>query len=135
MRDYYTTDDNADDHMSEAKIRPLFYQMAQAIVACHKVNIIHRDVKLENFLIKEAPNGELIVKLTDFGIACPFEKDKKIQERCGSLLGVAPEIFTQDDICPKIDCWSLGVILYELLTTLHPFFDSTTNESMKNILY
>lgn len=113
------------DLLTETNVRKLFHQMAQAIAYCHRSNVIHRDVKLENFLIKKAENGEYIIKLADFGIACEYypEEENRTREKSGSLLGVAPEILTSDQFCPKIDCWALGVILYELLTAIHPFFD------------
>lgn len=96
--------------------------MAKAVVTCHEQNIIHRDIKLENFLVKSCPESdELDIKLSDFGIACKYDKNNPPTDRNGSVVGVAPEILTQDSYDHKVDCWSLGVILYELLTTIHPF--------------
>ena len=107
--------------------------MVKSIAHCHENNIIHRDVKLENFLVKKNSVGNLIVKLSDFGIACSYDINSKSKEKSGSLLNVAPEILQKDDFCPKIDCWGLGVILYELLTTMHPFNGRSMKDVMNNI--
>ena len=46
--------------------------MLKAIEYCQNKNIVHRDVKMENFLIDSNEDGQIIVKLADFGLACPF---------------------------------------------------------------
>ena len=96
--------------------------MARATAVCHEANIIHRDIKLENFLVKSCPDSqELDVKLSDFGIACQYSEIDPPSDKKGSLASVAPEVLTEDNYDFKVDSWSLGVILYELLTTVHPF--------------
>ena len=47
--------------------------MVLAVDYCHQENIVHRDIKLENFLADTNEDGEIILKLTDFGLACKFE--------------------------------------------------------------
>ena len=111
-----------EDILSEFNVCKMFAKMAQATAVCHESNIIHRDIKLENFLVKSCPdNQELDIKLSDFGIACQYNEIDPPSAKKGSLASVAPEVLTEDNYDFKVDSWSLGVILYELLTTVHPF--------------
>lgn len=95
--------------------------MVESVAYCHKQNLIHRDIKLENFLIDATENGEPIVKLTDFGLACKYDPNDPPSQKCGSLSSVAPEVISADHYCPKIDCWALGSMLCEMLTNEIPF--------------
>lgn len=109
--------------MTEQKIARMFLQMAKSVAACHQENIIHRDIKLENFLVDmSCITSDVIVKLSDFGLACVYEENDPPTKKCGSVLGVAPEILISTSYCPKVDCWGLGVILHELLTNVTPFY-------------
>ena len=116
--------------------------MVQSVAVCHKNNIIHRDIKMENFLVSttdndpnvDGQNHEINIKLTDFGIACTYDENDPPTKRCGTLPGVAPEILLDIPYCPKVDCWSLGVILYELLTGEQPFYSEDDVETILNIL-
>jgi len=75
----------------------MFAKMVRATVACHESNIIHRDIKLENFLVKSSPDGqELDIKLSDFGIACKYNEMNPPSAKTGSLASVAPEVLTDD---------------------------------------
>ena len=56
----------------------------------HMMKIAHRDIKLENFLIKKGKDDDFVVKLTDFGIAC-FD-DEKPKQKCGTTIALAPEM-------------------------------------------
>ena len=58
--------------MSEIDVKKLFFQMVKSIDFCHKKNVIHRDVKLENFLATTNEHEDIIVKLSDFGLACEY---------------------------------------------------------------
>ena len=62
-----------DAPLDEFQVKSIFYQMLKAIEYCHKHNIIHRDVKMENFLLDSNEDDGIVVKLSDFGLACPFE--------------------------------------------------------------
>ena len=80
-------------------------------------------MKLENFLVKVDPiSGQIIIKLIDFGIACEYDPAAPPTRKCGTLVTVAPEIIKDDQYGPSVDLWSLGVILYELLTNSLPFY-------------
>lgn len=100
---------------SEAKF--LFYQLCLAVDHCHRNQIAHRDVKLENILVTKSNQ----VKLCDFGLAAEIS-DSLMDDYCGSVCYTAPEIlkFIPYD-GRKSDIWSLGIVLFSMLTGHLPF--------------
>jgi serine/threonine protein kinase len=103
--------------MKEKEARDIFKQMLEAIASCHQNNIIHRDVKLDNFLVKsDKETGERNVKLADFGIACKYDPENPPVLKCGTKEYVAPEVISAPHYDTKVDCYSLGIILFELLS-------------------
>ena len=108
-------------------------QLLKAIAYCHKNNIIHRDIKPENIMItNREKNGCLQVKLIDFGTAKIFEKGHLENKYVGSSYYMAPEIIKRkyDEKC---DLWSIGVILYILLTGRPPFDGNDDDEILENV--
>ena len=106
-------------------------QLLKAITYCHKMNIIHRDIKPENIMItNREKNGCLQVKLIDFGTAKMFEKGHQEKKYVGSSYYMAPEIIKRN-YDEKCDIWSIGVILYILLTGRPPF-DGNDDEEILN---
>lgn len=82
------------------------------------MNIIHRDIKLDNILLDK----ELNPKIIDFGISSVVEQDKKIYDTGGTPAYLAPEVVKcEGDVCYKSDVWSLGVLLYLLNYGTVPF--------------
>lgn len=98
--------------LDEMNVKEIFYQMLKAIKLCHARDIVHRDVKLENFLIDIDCQGKLLVKLGDFGLACHFQHDNPPTSKCGSITTIAPEMLTCKSYCHKVDMWALGIILH-----------------------
>jgi eukaryotic-like serine/threonine-protein kinase len=98
----------------------------------HRRGIIHRDVKPGNLMITGGPvgNGELVVKLTDFGIARAIEQTRITQ--VGSVVGTAaylsPEQVRGDEATPGTDVYALGVVLYQFLTGRLPYEGSSLAE-------
>lgn len=126
---------NAGRILPEDQVRNFFHQMVQSIRFCHKNGVIHRDIKLENFLLKTTKKGEIKVNLCDFGLACIYDALDPPNDQCGSLVSVAPEILSgEQPYCPKVDCWSLGVALYELLSTDTPFHHKDDEVFENNIM-
>ena len=98
--------------LSSNEARAVFRQIVAAVYYCHKNNIVHRDLKLENILL----NSRYEVKLTDFGLCNYFTSHGRLSTFCGSPLYASPEIISgQPYLGPEIDCWSLGVLLYALV--------------------
>jgi calcium-dependent protein kinase len=109
-------------------------QLLSAINYCHSKGIAHRDLKPENILIvspRESP--DLKLKLIDFGTAVIESPDKKLQGFTGTSYYVAPEVIVRDKYSLKCDVWSLGVILYILLSGIPPFSGDDDKEILKKV--
>ncbi|CAG9319541.1 unnamed protein product [Blepharisma stoltei] len=119
-------------HFSEKETAHIMYQLLSAVSYCHSKNIIHRDLKPENILIEEA-NGEITIKVADFGSSVFFQKHK-IKGCFGSVYYVAPEVLenSYNELC---DEWSCGIILYILLTGKPPFSGKSEAEILHNVKY
>merc|ERR1711974_233818 len=107
----------------------IFRQIATAIYYCHKHNICHRDLKLENILLDEDGGA----KIADFGLSNVFGEDL-LKTFCGSALYASPEIVLGHPYKgPEVDCWSLGVLLYTLVYGAMPFDGSNMRLLVRQI--
>jgi len=104
--------------LSETEARRLFVQMTEAVAACHGHGIVHRDLKLENFLYDKRADK---VFLIDFGLCGLIRKGKLFAKACGSRAYSAPELILDRPYDESVDIWALGVILYALLCGHFPF--------------
>ena len=89
-----------------------------------KNNIIHRDLKLENILIKYENNekSKFIVKLSDYGVSRKMlSLSKKCKTFAGTALTMSPEIMAGEEYDNECDLWSLGVIIYQLFFKKYPY--------------
>lgn len=90
-----------------------------------------RDLKTDNLLLDIMAN----IKLADFGLAVKFKPEDKLELNCGTLWYKAPEMLEKKKHDGhKIDIWSLGIILYELVTGYLPFDDTNRAEIPKKII-
>lgn len=115
---------------SEIDAAQTTHQMLVAVAYLHAHNIIHRDLKLENFLYERPDSDHL--KLIDFGFAKYHNLGEKMSRSCGSLHYIAPEVLARN-YDEKADLWSLGVIVYMLVTGQPPFFGSTDKKCLTRI--
>jgi serine/threonine-protein kinase len=102
----------------------LGYQLCGALEAAHALDVVHRDVKPQNVMLVDS-EVELIAKLTDFGIARQVGGDFTTLTIAGQVLGtpdyLAPEQVMGEPGGPSCDLYSLGIVLYELITGHLPF--------------
>src|SRR5205809_59673 len=120
-------------------------QIASALTAAHEAGIVHRDIKPENIMLR--PDG--YVKVLDFGIAKLAEQEVPVtvptdealllvETNLGSILGtvryMSPEQAYGAPVDKGTDIWSLGVVLYEMITGHVPFTGETPGEAMSSIL-
>jgi len=106
--------------LTEEEARHVFYQVLSAVSYAHNQHICHRDLKLENILLKD--NSINLVKIADFGLSDFYRPGSTMKSSCGTLSFLAPEVFKGTaNAGPPLDVWSLGVILFALLCGRLPF--------------
>merc|ERR1719326_1588814 len=97
----------------------------EAVNYIHARGIVHRDLKLENFLYEKEDTDHL--KLIDFGFSHIWEPNTKMALSCGTLAYVAPEVLKKD-YTSKCDLWSMGVVIFILLVGYMPFAGSESHQ-------
>ena len=102
----------------EEKVRFYGAQIALALEYLHSKGIVYRDLKPENILMDE----EGYLKLADFGMAKKLKDDEKAMSFCGTPEYLAPEIITMEGHDKNADWWSFGILLFEMLCGLPPFY-------------
>jgi calcium-dependent protein kinase len=124
-------DEQPDYHYTESQCAKLVKQMLCAVRYIHSKGIIHRDLKLENFLFSSTdPDSEL--KMIDFGLSKHFKYGEVQHEAVGTPYTVAPEVIrgSYDERC---DVWAIGVITYLLLSGDPPFGGCGGPESLMQV--
>ncbi|KAJ1942954.1 serine/threonine protein kinase, partial [Linderina macrospora] len=111
---------------SESACRPIFKQICSAVRYLHSNGVTHRDLKLDNILIKKAPDGTIAsVKIADFGLARAVNDGDLMRTICGTPSYLAPEIICRNSASTpyskSVDIWALGVVLYTLHLNSFPF--------------
>uniref|UniRef100_A0A665U011 non-specific serine/threonine protein kinase n=1 Tax=Echeneis naucrates TaxID=173247 RepID=A0A665U011_ECHNA len=121
----------AHGRMAEKDARKKFKQIVAAVHFCHCRSIVHRDLKAENLLL----DHNLNIKIADFGFSNLFSRGQLLKTWCGSPPYAAPELFEGKEYDgPKVDIWSLGVVLYVLVCGALPFDGSTLQNLRARVL-
>ena len=107
--------------MTEPLAADIINQLLLSLNYMHSQGITHRDLKPENLLCEPSDGKQINVKLTDFGFACFYQKDQKLELSLGSPLYMAPELCAEEEYDQRVDVWSTGVIAYILLSGMPPF--------------
>merc|ERR1719450_816891 len=136
---YQVVKESNNGAMVEAKAKFRFYQISHAIAYLHRNKVCHRDLKLENILMMNSSPGCLL-KITDFGLSKQYSSIDVLETFVGAPVYMAPEIISMSGgfgdapaYTEKSDCWSLGVVLYILLSGCQPFKD-TNNLGLQAML-
>jgi serine/threonine-protein kinase ULK2 len=145
--------------LHEVVVRHFFQQLASALKFLRDRNLIHRDVKPQNLLLSPSPeyfeknNPEIMpylasddslipvcgirslpmLKIADFGFARSLPSTSLAETLCGSPLYMAPEILRYEKYDAKADLWSVGTVLYEMITSKPPFRASNHVELLRKI--
>ncbi|CAL8306549.1 unnamed protein product [Arctogadus glacialis] len=116
---------------TEEDVKFYLAELALALDHLHTLGIVYRDLKPENILLDEAGH----IKLTDFGLSKEsVDADKKAYSFCGTVEYMAPEVVNRRGHTQSADWWSLGVLMFEMLTGTLPFQGKDRNETMNMIL-
>lgn len=104
---------------NEQQASKIMHQVLSAVCYCHEKLVIHRNLKPENILLANK-NGELTIKVADFGSSCFLDPSNHLSGCFGSAYYIAPEVL-QGEYNEKCDIWSCGIIMFILLTGKSPY--------------
>ncbi|UJR34944.1 hypothetical protein I4U23_027722 [Adineta vaga] len=113
--------------LPEETVKQIMSKLVNALYYLHKMDIVHRDLKLENILLKNIPmtkTDEFDIRVTDFGLSSKqsiTNTDSLFNEYCGTPLYMAPEILDNKNYSALCDVWALGIIMFYLITGRHPY--------------
>ena len=115
---------SASNAMTENLAASAINKILRALLHCHKSNVVHRDIKPENIMYDRS--GE--VKLIDFGLAKQATSSKKLHTIAGTPYYIAPEVLN-GSYNRECDIWSVGVLLFVLVTGTYPFDSASKNRA------
>ncbi|KAJ4715250.1 protein kinase family protein [Melia azedarach] len=116
----------------EHNARTFLQQLGAGLEILHSHHIIHRDLKPENILLSGV-DDEAVLKIADFGLSSILHPGKYAEKVCGSPLYMAPEVLQFQRYDEKVDMWSVGAILFELLNGYPPFSGRNNVQLLRDI--
>ena len=117
-------------YLAESRAKKIFLKVVLGICHCHKINIYHRDIKLENILVLKDDS----IKIIDFGFGIICKEDSYQKLFCGTKSYMPPEIVKKEKyIASYSDIWSLGVLFYAMLFGVFPFKGKDEDELFEKI--
>ncbi|KAK7333888.1 hypothetical protein VNO80_30669 [Phaseolus coccineus] len=122
----------AKGHYTERAAASLLRTIVQIVHTFHSMGVIHRDLKPENFLLLNKDENAPL-KATDFGLSVFFKEGETFKDIVGSAYYIAPEVLKRK-YGPEVDIWSVGVMLYILLSGVPPFWAESEHGIFNAIL-
>lgn len=119
--------------LEEPVVRRFLLQLESGLVFLAERNFLHRDIKPQNILLSEF-STRAILKLADFGMARALAGAALAHTHCGSPLYMAPEILSNKEYNAKADLWSVGCVVFEMLTGATPYTGTSPMSLLNNIL-
>ncbi|XP_047318990.1 calcium-dependent protein kinase 2-like [Impatiens glandulifera] len=119
-------------HYTERAAASLLRTIVQIVHTCHTMGVIHRDLKPENFLLLNKDENSPL-KATDFGLSVFYKQGDEFKDIVGSAYYIAPEVLRRN-YGPEVDIWSIGVMLYILLSGVPPFWAESEHGIFNAIL-
>jgi serine/threonine protein kinase/Tol biopolymer transport system component len=110
-------------------------QAGLGLEAAHAKGVVHRDIKPANLMLTSTPSGDHLVRILDFGIAQSLYESAGTQDELtmGTVCYMAPEQIRPGRVDARADVWSLGVVLYEMLSGRLPFERQSVHETLDAI--
>ncbi|KAI4341850.1 hypothetical protein MLD38_026524 [Melastoma candidum] len=124
---------NRHGRVPEEIAKHFMQQLAMGLKVLRDNNLIHRDLKPQNLLLSTSEDRS-ILKIADFGFARSLQPKGLAETLCGSPLYMAPEIMQLQKYDAKADLWSVGAILYQLVTGRTPFNGNNQIQLLQNIV-
>nr|DAD22571.1 TPA_asm: hypothetical protein HUJ06_024034 [Nelumbo nucifera] len=118
--------------VQEPVARRFTQQLGAALAVLHAHHIIHRDLKPENILLS-SPDSDAELKIADFSLSRIVQPGDYAETVCGTPSYMAPEVLQFQRYDPKVDMWSLGAVLFELLNGYPPFYGRSNVQLLQNI--
>ncbi|CAN1828753.1 Serine/threonine-protein kinase ATG1t [Linum perenne] len=118
--------------VQENTARRFMQQLGAGLEVLNSHSIVHRDLKPENILLT-GKSDDLVLKIADFGLSRRMHPGNHAETVCGSPLYMAPEVLQFHRYSSKVDMWSIGAILFELLNGHPPFHGRTNVQLLRNI--
>ncbi|XP_029364133.1 serine/threonine kinase 17a like [Echeneis naucrates] len=124
--------DENNDAFTEKDVIRLAKQILNGVAFLHRNNVVHLDLKPQNILLTSArPLGD--IRIVDFGLSRRMDNITEVREILGTPEYVAPEILDYDPISTATDMWSIGVLIYVMLTSESPFQGDNKQMTFLNI--
>ena len=121
-------------NFSERQATNIMSQIANGVKYLHQYGIVHRDLKPDNIMITQQ-NEYGVIKIMDFGLSKIVSPNERMVDGYGTLSYVAPEVLLRTPYNKEVDIWSLGVILFYMLSGRLPFRGRREQEVAEKIVY
>jgi serine/threonine protein kinase/Tol biopolymer transport system component len=110
-------------------------QAGRGLEAAHARGVVHRDIKPANLMLTSTPSGDNLVRILDFGIAQSLRESAVTEDELtmGTVCYMAPEQIRPGRVDARADIWSLGIVLYEMLSGRSPFELESVHETLDAI--